>query len=229
VPYPVPLARKRECDESVLLADEHARLYDFVVELNDTVASVAVEPEIGFTVLGRVGDDDSAFQRQFENRRVCDDGPEGSAVNYIGVNPIAGAVRDRANPRNWLHNSFHPNEAGHAIIAAQVRDWINEHPDRESWTFEVPAEPYRPRPDLERVMRLEAGEVAEVEAATGNDGCPVSGGEWEGRWAACENGRAALRAYPWVISFIAVTFAFALAVIVLFRTWRDGRSRQPLV
>lgn len=223
VPYPVPLARTR-CDESVLIADEHARMYEFVVRLNDTVASVAGEPDIGFTVLGRVDGDDSSFQRSFEGRRVCDDGPDEPAVNYVGVNPIAGAVRDSANPRNWLHNSFHPNEVGHAIIAGLVRDWINDHPDRSSWTFEIPADRYHPRPDLERIMRLEEQEVAQVETAKGGDGCPVKGAEWEGRWAACENGRAALRALPWAVLFLSAAFGFSLVTIALLRPSRAGPS-----
>ena len=58
---------------------------------------------------------------------LCAGGEPG--VNWVDLNPVGGSLSQTANPRNWLHNSLHPNERGHRTIAAVLGTWLDEHLD----------------------------------------------------------------------------------------------------
>src|SRR5262245_66583348 len=58
------------------------------------------------------------------NARLCDSGRRG--INGVSLNPQEGELSQIANPTNWLHNSMHPNEYGHRVIAAALAKWVTE-------------------------------------------------------------------------------------------------------
>ncbi|MGH9273850.1 MAG: GDSL-type esterase/lipase family protein, partial [Acidimicrobiales bacterium] len=109
VPYPVPLT-EHGCWWSWLTDDEHRFITGFVNELNAVVESAATRH--GFTFLGAM---ESAFVP--DALRICDGGPSGLGMNFFAMNPTSGSLGDVVDPRNWIHNSFHPNARGHEAMA----------------------------------------------------------------------------------------------------------------
>jgi len=70
--------------------------------------------------------------------QLCDMDTPKAGVNSVGVRSVGDATtRAALNPRNWIHNSLHPNEAGHDRMGDVVREWLDAHPVREA---EAPAE-----------------------------------------------------------------------------------------
>lgn len=119
VPYPMPLA-EHGCWWSPLAHREANFLAGFVRELNTVVATVADRHH--FEVV-------ETMEPTFEpdRLRVCDrNWPSGLGMNFIGLHPTSGDLGDVINPRNWLHNSLHPNEVGHRAMADTVETWLAE-------------------------------------------------------------------------------------------------------
>lgn len=118
IPYPMPLA-DHGCWWSPLTHREANFLAGFVRELNTVIATVASRHD--FEVVETV---EPAFED--ERRRVCDrDWPSGLAMNFIGLHPTSGHLSDVIDPRNWLHNSLHPNEVGHRTMADTIQAWLD--------------------------------------------------------------------------------------------------------
>jgi hypothetical protein len=121
VPYPVPLA-EHGCWWSWLTDDEVSFLTGFVSELNGVIEDEAAEH--GFDVVETIP---STFAE--EELRICDRfWPGQLGMNFIAMNPTSGSLGDVVNPRNWLHNSLHPNEAGHEALFRAVETWITDPP-----------------------------------------------------------------------------------------------------
>ncbi len=118
VPYPIPIEREKgSCDYSMFSANEHQSLSWFTEQLNAMLRREAADH--GFYFL-----DDMATA--LENRQICDGDPDDVGVNFLAANGVNGLLEQQANPRNWLHNSMHPNESGHAAMAAVLRRWLEE-------------------------------------------------------------------------------------------------------
>jgi lysophospholipase L1-like esterase len=207
VPYPVPLAAKR-CDVSAMTQSEHTSIRRFVGQLNAKVEQAA--SDAGFFYL----DIESAF----DGHRICDtDNVDDWYFNYIAANPTGGSFEALSNPRNWLHNSFHPNAEGHRAIADAIEAWVATNGDEIVGSrFELPESPFRlayltgpgarPSEELERV---------------GSDPCAVSGSGWEGDWTTCETARA-LRGFliPSML-FVGATWIVGFTLLHLFRRLTD--------
>ncbi len=55
---------------------------------------------------------------------LCDEsGTPG--LNFLDLRGVGGVALDRFNPGNWIHNSLHPNERGHAAMAAAFTGWLS--------------------------------------------------------------------------------------------------------
>lgn len=118
VPYPIPL-NERRCSYSTLQPDEHRFLAAFTREL-DGVLKAAAE-NAGFHYLGEVEDSLAGAKR-----RICDtEDPDDSGINFVAWHPVDGVLEESANPRNWLHNSLHPNARGHSVVAGLLSSWID--------------------------------------------------------------------------------------------------------
>jgi lysophospholipase L1-like esterase len=109
IPYPTPLT-EHGCWWSWLTDDEHRFISGFVDELDAVIESAAARH--GFTY---VGDMESAFVP--DSLRICDGGPSELGMNFFAANPTSGSLGDVVDPRNWIHNSFHPNARGHEAMA----------------------------------------------------------------------------------------------------------------
>lgn len=57
----------------------------------------------------------------FAGRRLCDPRP---AINHLRLRPPNGAPFQRLAPGTWVHDSMHPNEAGHGLIADGLADFV---------------------------------------------------------------------------------------------------------
>ncbi len=126
VPYPVPLSEDG-CSGSLLRDNEHRFLAGFTRALNRVLREEAATSVLDFDYLGS---NEDVFARA--GKRVCDTGAGNAAVNQLAASPIAGVFLQQVSPRGWFHNTFHPNETGHDLVARDVADWIagttTDHP-----------------------------------------------------------------------------------------------------
>ena len=112
--YPMPV-KEGGCWWTLLSAGDHEFIRAFVDDLNDTIQQVAEEH--GFKFVAAV---ESSFVE--DRLRICDrHTPRGLGMNFVALNPVSGRLVDVINPKNWIHNSFHPNEIGHEAIRETVQ------------------------------------------------------------------------------------------------------------
>ena len=112
--YPMPV-KEGGCWWTLLSAGDHEFIRAFVDDLNDTIQEVAAEH--GFKFVAAV---ESSFVD--DRLRICDrHTPRGLGMNFIALNPVSGRLIDVINPKNWIHNSFHPNEIGHEAMGETVQ------------------------------------------------------------------------------------------------------------
>jgi hypothetical protein len=132
VPYPVPLA-DHGCWWSWLTDDEHRFITGFVNKLNAVIETAASRS--GFTYV-------SAMETAFEADalRICDGGPGSLGMNFFAVNPTSGSLGDVVDPRNWIHNSFHPNARGHEAMFEVVEAVLDAPPTDPAPEVEPPVE-----------------------------------------------------------------------------------------
>lgn len=116
VPYPIPL-NQLGCTWSLLTPNEHRFIYRFVVELNKVLADAAAEA--GLYYLGAMT---QALGQQ--DLRICDRKAGEVGVNFFGTNPVEGHLDENVNPRNWFHNSLHPNRRGHQAMGETLKRWF---------------------------------------------------------------------------------------------------------
>lgn len=121
VPYPMPL-RDRPCSWSVLSRNEHRFIFGFVRELNGVIRGVAANEGLYYL-------DNMEPALEARNLRICDRGPGSVGVNLFALNPVGGRLSDTLNPRQWFHNSLHPNERGHEATRDTLAAWIQDQPD----------------------------------------------------------------------------------------------------
>jgi lysophospholipase L1-like esterase len=208
VQYPIPLAQRR-CDLSVMSQDEHSALTEFVARLNAEVEQAAAKHD--FAVLD--------VQRAFDGHRICDtDDPDDWYINYIAAHPTGGSLASLSNPRNWFHNSLHPNRNGHTAIAAEVKAWVRANrPAIDTSRFDLPDDPFRLTylPD-------EGARPSEALATIGDGACVVDGAGWENDWAACAMGNV----LKWYVLPVTV-FVVAVWVLAfgLLHSWRRLAGR----
>lgn len=99
--YPQPLG-PTHCNQSLLNPDEYEFLRtQFIPGLNSTISRTA--RDAGFQVID--------LTDVFEGLRICEVASQQSALNRLELR---------------THNSFHPNEVGHALIAREVVDQLEE-------------------------------------------------------------------------------------------------------
>ena len=215
VPYPVPLAEDR-CNVSPMTQSEHTALRTFVERLNARVQRAATDA--GFVYLD--------IQPAFEGHRICDtDNADDWYLNYIATNPTGGSFEALSNPRNWFHNSFHPNAKGHAAIAGTIEAWMGEHRDEiRSSRFELADSPFRVAylPD-------EGPRRSEQLDQIGSGSCAVHGSGWEGDWTACETAKKGRRLIIPVLLFVVATWLLGFTLLHLYRRWRDPRPAAEVV
>lgn len=119
IPYPQPLG-DAPC-RLPLSAAEREFLQAFVAELNsELMEAVRQRPDFdpGIEIVSTVVD---ALDRTSGGPgRLCDGESTPGGLNFIDPFPVDGDLTERLNPLSWMHNSVHPNEAGHASMARAI-------------------------------------------------------------------------------------------------------------
>ncbi|HEX2375647.1 MAG TPA: GDSL-type esterase/lipase family protein [Actinomycetota bacterium] len=121
VPYPIPL-NAEGCDWSLLTPNEHRFINRFVVQLDRVLADAAAEAGLYY-----LRDMTTALER--ERLRICDRRAGDVGVNFFGTNPVEGHLDENVNPRNWFHNSLHPNAVGHLEMGNALAAWFDRQPE----------------------------------------------------------------------------------------------------
>jgi lysophospholipase L1-like esterase len=119
VPYPNPIGTPPPgfaCDYSLFTPDEREALGEFVATLNQTV--IAAASAAGFEHV-------DAVEHALVGHRLCEALPSDSGVNLLALNGELGSVEESLNPAGWVHNSLHPNELGHRLIATQIDAYLD--------------------------------------------------------------------------------------------------------
>lgn len=119
VPYPDPIADGDiRCDQVALSVGEREFITRFLSRLNDRVRRAAADH--GFYYL-------ADMQRALagSHLQLCDPRNDGRpGINFIGLRSVNGIPEQRFNPANWVHNSLHPNERGHAAMLRVFQNWL---------------------------------------------------------------------------------------------------------
>lgn len=121
-PDPIHLAEgaTRPCDALALSAGDVRFIKDFLGRLNAGVKAAAEANGLAF-----VAQTEQALARA--GVQLCDPvNASRPGVNFVGLRSVSGLADQRFNPLNWIHNSFHPNERGHAALLRAFDTWWAE-------------------------------------------------------------------------------------------------------
>ena len=124
--YPIPITETGPCANVLLTLHERRFIVTFVKELNQVVKSAAARA--GFDYIDTM---ENALVTA--KNRLCED-TNFVGMNFIGFNPKGGSLWDSLRPGNWVHNSLHPNEAGHRAMEDAAWQWFVDHPTRHAPT-----------------------------------------------------------------------------------------------
>ena len=142
VPYPQPI-REESCPASLLDDDEHQFLAGFVGELNRAVANAARNAGLHY-LEGMEGALTGGL-------RICEGDEDEIGVNFLPLATVDGLTDQVVNPVNWIHNSLHPNERGHAAMAGAFADWRAANPAPDALDPLAAREPFAPA-ELDEIM-----------------------------------------------------------------------------
>ncbi|MDH3682631.1 MAG: SGNH/GDSL hydrolase family protein [Acidimicrobiia bacterium] len=113
--YPVPLSEEG-CGWTWLSSEEHAFITRFIDLLNGSVAEAASRADVDYV-------DTIPSSLEATGLRFCEAGPGRGGLNFFEFNPMEGSLLAALDPRNWVNNSFHPNEDGHRAMADAFLRW----------------------------------------------------------------------------------------------------------
>lgn len=120
--YPVPVTTDEPCRGVTLTTAERAFIQSFASALNGIIEREVVEstdPDLHF------GDISDALTER--GAPLCSAVPGAAGLNFVALSPVGGTIRDGLNPKNWVHNSLHPNAVGHAALADEAFEWFTTH------------------------------------------------------------------------------------------------------
>ena len=55
-------------------------------------------------------------------------------MNFLAAHGVGGVIEQSVNPKNWIHNSMHPNGEGHDAMREAVKMWMA----RNDWSTVTP-------------------------------------------------------------------------------------------
>ncbi|MBM0123795.1 SGNH/GDSL hydrolase family protein [Pimelobacter simplex] len=117
MPYPDAFATDDGCVRAPVETGDIRFVRAFTDRLDDTIEKVAGETGAYYVAPMR-----SALTES--HLALCDEsGTPG--LNFLDLRGVGGAALDRFNPGNWIHSSLHPNERGHAALAAAFTGWLS--------------------------------------------------------------------------------------------------------
>lgn len=116
MPYPDAFASDDGCARAPVESGDITFVREFTDSLDSVIEQVAAETGVYYVADMRTALSDSDLA-------LCDEsGTPG--LNFLDLRGVGGAALDRFNPGNWIHNSLHPNERGHAALAAAFTGWL---------------------------------------------------------------------------------------------------------
>jgi lysophospholipase L1-like esterase len=125
-PYPAPIytgGDRLGCDQVALSAGDIGFINEFLPALNLRVRRAAEAWRFYFL-------DEMEESLANAHLQLCDpDNDKRPGINFIGLRSVSGIAEQRFNPKNWYHNSLHPNERGHAAMLQVFEQWRAKHPD----------------------------------------------------------------------------------------------------
>ena len=134
--YPDPIymepGETEPCDDLALSGGDVRFIKDFLRQLNSAVHAAATASGLEF-----LQQTSQAFAAA--GMQLCD--PTGGSrpgVNFVGLRSVSGLADQRFNPTNWIHNSFHPNERGHAALLRAFDTWYAQTGSKLSGPYDVP-------------------------------------------------------------------------------------------
>ncbi len=130
VPYPIPISDSGcQIFNSTFTDSEHKFLNGFTTQMDNVIEQSAAQHGLRFIKPMR-----TVFE--VNEVRICDTDAAAAAVNYFALNPVGGDV----DPTGWVHNSMHPKESGHELMASVVSAWIEAPTSPEAMgDVEVPS------------------------------------------------------------------------------------------
>jgi hypothetical protein len=128
VGYPDPIYRptdpaepRADCGRVPLSGRDRGFIERLLAGLNRTVEEAATDS--GFYYVGQMAGSLAAAHLQ-----LCDPRNDSApGINVISLQSVSGVAEERFNPKNWYHNSLHPNERGHAAMLAAFETWLSKH------------------------------------------------------------------------------------------------------
>jgi hypothetical protein len=125
VPYPQPFYDAPHCPGVQLAPPERTFVRGFLIGLDRQLKTAAARTHTYF-----VSDVESALARR--QLQLCDPRAHpqhcpgitaSHGINFIRLQSAAGYASQRFNPKNWLHDSLHPNACGHDAELAAFHRW----------------------------------------------------------------------------------------------------------
>jgi GDSL-like Lipase/Acylhydrolase family len=213
VPYPVPISDKK-CSYSQLGPDEHRFLNRFVIQLDRAVEDSARRAGVHY-----LSDMEDALERG--KLRICDaEDEQDVGVNFIRVRSVEGVTDQVLKPYTWLHNSFHPNEAGHKAMATALEAWISSSPKPPA----NPApQPQRP-PFVPASLESALGEVEHPYCRGTATPLPRYCDRTDSDWAITRTVGTAVAATPALLLLVAGWWLWWLPVLRRTRPWFSARG-----
>jgi hypothetical protein len=223
--------RDADCSGVPLSGSDIDFVEDFLVLLNDAVEAAAVDA--GFYYVAEM---ESALADA--HLQLCDPSNGGRAgLNIIGLRSVPGEANERFHPKNWYHNSLHPNEAGHTAMLYAFQRWLHSHDDG-SPPADVPGHP--------RGGAVAGTDPAAVEDARAEADCLLydpdrlgdAAGDVAGddlpmcesagyRWAVGEVRSALFFGGWWALVYLLVAAGVWLLAVTFFAWHRRYAARQP--
>lgn len=125
--YPAPIytldGDPVSCDQVALSAGDMRFISEFLPALNDTVQQAARSRRFYFL-------DEMEQSLANAHLQLCDpDNDNRPGINFIGLRSVSGIAEQRFNPKNWYHNSLHPNERGHGAMLQVFEQWRADNPN----------------------------------------------------------------------------------------------------
>jgi hypothetical protein len=134
--YPDPIymepGKTEPCDDLALDGGDVQFIKDFLQGLNRAVHAAATATNLEYLP-------QTAQAFAAAGVQLCD--PTGGSrpgVNFVGLRSVSGLADQRFNPMNWIHNSFHPNERGHAALLRAFDTWWAQTGSKLNGPYDLP-------------------------------------------------------------------------------------------
>lgn len=118
MPYPNAFATDDGCVRAPVEKGDIRFVRDFTDKLDGIIEKTAKEAGLYYVAPMRTALTDTRLG-------LCDTSNT-PGLNFVDFRGVGGAALNRFNPGNWIHNSLHPNERGHAALAAAFTGWLSE-------------------------------------------------------------------------------------------------------